>query len=298
MKREVTILTDIPDWTGSTVEALENEDWAVKLIDILHWRWTASEGLPDWGLVFNRIAARPANDELGLLTQTRDLLTAIDLAGIPCLNGARCHAIGISKVMQASIFASCGAPTPRTHVVIPENLKEQLKRLAREFPLLIKPNVGGRGSGISSPENFQAETFALDGCAILQEQIQSGDGRVHRVEMLGGELLYEATVPLETDAYDYCLAGADEASLTVSEEVTEEVALHCRRIAKAASLDLGSIEYLIDKKGSPQFIDINPVSSFVPNLTERLGLDPFRKISELLDLMVGHQHGRKSIFKS
>lgn len=282
VKGKVTVLTDIPDWASTTVESLNDQGWMVEVVDVRQWNWIASERLPGWGLAFNRIAARPADADMGLLTKTRDLLAAVDLAGIPCLNGARCHAIGASKSSQASLFVNCGVPTPWTQLVSTDTLGEKLAGIDHDFPLLIKANVGGRGQGISSVEDIQEETFAADGCAILQERIETGDGRIHRVEMLGGKVLYEATIPLKPNAFDYCLSEANDDSLKVSTEVSEDVASHCQRIAERASLDLGSIEYLLDQRGVPRFIDINPVSSFVPNLGQHLEVDPFRMISELL----------------
>ncbi len=282
MKNRVTILTDIPDWTQPTVEALGRLGWNVETVDVCDFDWTASEALSHWGLVFNRIAARPADDRPALLTKSRDLLAAVDLAGLRCLNGSRCHAIGASKGLQASLFASLSIPTPWTRTISQDDCEGTLAQMDSGFSLLIKPNVGGRGRGISSPQDVGPEAFALDGYAVLQEQIRSRDGRIHRVEMLGGEMLYEATAPLEPEGFDYCLAETEDASLTFTTEPSHQIASYCRRIAKAASLDLGSIEYLIDERGSPRFIDINPVSSWIPNLSRRLGWDPFERISDLL----------------
>ncbi|MEM1443493.1 MAG: hypothetical protein AAGF67_14200, partial [Verrucomicrobiota bacterium] len=153
MKHQVTILTDIPDWARTTVEALEHLDWEVELIDIRSFDWTASEQLPDWGLVFNRIAARPADDDATLITKACDLLAAVEVGGIPCLNGADCHAVGVSKFLQASLLSGIGLPTPWTQPVTPGDWQEILAKVDASMPVLIKPNAGGRGRGISSPED-------------------------------------------------------------------------------------------------------------------------------------------------
>lgn len=120
VENRVTILTDIPDWTRSTAKALERMNWKVEVVDVSDFHWTASKGLSHLGIVFNRIAARPMDDDPALLTRTRDLLAAVDLAGLRCLNGSRCHAIGASKVLQASLFASLSIPAPwtRTQFVV------------------------------------------------------------------------------------------------------------------------------------------------------------------------------------
>jgi len=52
--------------------------------------------------------------------------------------------------------------------------------------------------------------------------------------------------------------------------VTEPV----KRILRAARMELGAVEYLLDEKDNPVFIDLNPVSSFHPGATAVLGRDP------------------------
>jgi biotin carboxylase len=39
-------------------------------------------------------------------------------------------------------------------------------------------------------------------------------------------------------------------------------------------MELGAVEYLLDEKDNPVFIDLNPVSSFHPGATAVLGRDP------------------------
>jgi len=52
--------------------------------------------------------------------------------------------------------------------------------------------------------------------------------------------------------------------------VTEAV----KKILRAARMELGAVEYLLDEKDNPVFIDLNPVSSFHPGATAVLGRDP------------------------
>jgi hypothetical protein len=47
------------------------------------------------------------------------------------------------------------------------------------------------------------------------------------------------------------------------------------RIAVAAGMDVGGIEYMIDDRdGTPRFYDLNALSNFVANPREVLGWDP------------------------
>jgi len=47
------------------------------------------------------------------------------------------------------------------------------------------------------------------------------------------------------------------------------------RIAVAAGMDVGGIEYMIDDRdGTPRFYDLNALSNFVANPMQVLGFDP------------------------
>ncbi len=286
MPQRIIILTDIPDWCAGTVSSLQQYGWEVEVLELDCFSWAASDPLPEWSIVFNRIASRPACDSFAALKLARDLLEAIQQSGIPCLNGSACHTIGASKALQASLFARLGVPTPWTQVVSADSLESCLAAVDGQMPLLIKPNAGGKGRGISSPEEVGSASFLPDGLAVLQERIESGDGLIHRVEMIGREILYEADAPLIEDQFDYCLAGIEPTSLGFRLGPSSEIASHCRRIAEAASMDVGSVEYLVDQSGQPQFIDMNPVSSYLPDAVDRLGFDPVEKLDALLRLRI------------
>jgi pyruvate carboxylase len=52
------------------------------------------------------------------------------------------------------------------------------------------------------------------------------------------------------------------------------VAESVKKILRAAKMELGAVEYLLDEEDNPVFIDLNPVSSFHPGATAVLGRDP------------------------
>ncbi|MEM9478150.1 MAG: ATP-grasp domain-containing protein [Verrucomicrobiota bacterium] len=287
--KSIVLLTDIPDWTAPFAETLNRDGWKVETVDLASFQWIASEALPPWPLVFNRIAARPADGDPMTMTRSRDLLAAIELAGIPCINGARCHAIGASKALQASLFNTLGIPTPFTRPITKAELSATVASLKkRGAAFILKPNAGGRGRGITSIDEPDSDTFALDGCAVLQERIESGDGLIHRVEMLSGEILYAAETHLSDDSTDFCLGEASPDTTRLKEDLEPEIATFCRKIAAAASLDIGSFEYLVDTSGNPWFIDINPVSTFAPNAKEEFGFDPADRVLDWLNIHAKH----------
>ncbi len=284
MMKSIALLTDIPEWVAPFAGRLSDDGWEVETVDLASFNWIASNPLPPWPLVFNRIAARPADGDPATPTRSRDLLAAIELTGIPCINGARCHAIGASKALQAALFTTLGASTPYTRMVTRSKLEETAETgEPSDASFILKPNSGGRGRGITTLDNPDADTFAPDGCAIVQEHIESGDGLIHRVEMLGGDVLYAAGTRLDESSRDFCLGGANPGDTKIREHPETGIAELCKSIATAASLHIGSIEYLVDHSGNPWFIDLNPVSTLAPHAEDELGFDPVTRVQDWLD---------------
>ena len=59
------------------------------------------------------------------------------------------------------------------------------------------------------------------------------------------------------------------------------------RIARAAGLDVGGVEYLIDDRdGVPRFYDINALSNFVANPLDVLGWDPHERLIDHLEAAI------------
>ncbi len=169
---------------------------------------------------------------------------------------------------------------PRTRVV---NSLEEVREAAREltFPVVFKPNVGGRGAGIVRFETAEDLEYALqsglvelgiDSTALVQEYIQAGGGHIVRVETLAGKFLYAMKVTTSGENFnlcpaeicdveraaelkgiaaagEVCLADAPKAGLKVERyEPPAEIIEQVERIAAEAGLDIGGVEYLIDER--------------------------------------------------
>jgi hypothetical protein len=159
--------------------------------------------------------------------------------------------------------------------------------------------VGGFGAGVWAPESpdqdvppsILAAAFAADGMAVWQQRLIPRDDVIYRVELLGGEVLYRARVPVEPDSFNYCLGNAGIVSEpgTSGEPITldhaPETKLHAdlSHICRLTEMDVGSIEYLIPKGESAAcFFDINPVSTYHPKAAALLGFDPYSKLAAWL----------------
>jgi glutathione synthase/RimK-type ligase-like ATP-grasp enzyme len=247
---------------------------------------------------------------------TRDYVAHVESRGIAVFNGARAFAFETSKALQVSLLDRLGLPVPRTRVV---NHPSLLARAARElaFPLVVKPNVGGSGAGIIRFESESELADAvdegrigggLDGTILLQEYHAPSGSSIVRVETLAGRYLYGIRIHLADGAgFDLCPAdvcktvggenlqsaacpaGAAKAGLTVEAYgPPPDVIRQVERIAQAAGLDVGGIEYLESARdGRLYFYDINALSNFVADPVRVVGFDPTARLVDALVARAG-----------
>jgi biotin carboxylase len=178
--------------------------------------------------------------------------------------------------------------------------------------VLVKANVGGSGAGIVKYETPEALADAvargelplgIDGTALVQEAAPLRDGHITRVETLGGAYLYAIDVYPAPGSFDLCPADACQttggvelvrgacavdapksgfrvAATTPPREIIAQV----EAIARAARLDVGGIEYLVDDRdGQHYFYDVNALSNFVADAPRVVGFDPFARLADYLE---------------
>jgi hypothetical protein len=250
---ELSIVTDIPDWVQPFADFARKSGWAVACYGV-------DDSIPEEGLLFNRISSG-AGGSAKTFEASLALLEKLQRAGCNLVNNANCHRIGSSKWAQFQLFESAGAKTPRTAMLISGQRVEPMANF------LLKPNAGGYGKGIVTTENGALAPESLDDIAILQQKITPADARVHRVELVAGEVVYKAATPVADSGYNHCLGNITTTEITGY--CTPNITALCRRIAKLAELDVGSLEYLLDENETPWFIDLNPVSTYSPTMAEQ-----------------------------
>ena len=267
----IALFTDIPVWVRPLAGALERQGAEVVVVG------EADEaGSPD--VVVNRFSTRLVRRFPDRAEAVADALDGWEEAGIRVVNGAKCLRLGWSKIEQARLFESCGAETPRTAVADPK------RRAFPAVPVLLKPPAGGFGKGIrrlEAGEPIPADVVGDPSAGwIEQERIRPADGAVHRIEVLGDRILYEAVSAMTGGDFNHCLANADgQTPLFPEEGIAEKVRDRVERIRSAAAMELGAVEYLMTPEGRPLFIDLNPVSSLHPQAGKALGHDPLDRIA-------------------
>jgi hypothetical protein len=302
MKPDLAILYEHPAWFEPLFAALERRGVrfeAIRLSD--HSFDPASTKIPA-PVILSRVAMSSflREAEHGIF-YAESLLAHWAANGARVLNGAEVIAVDSSKARQLSLIAGLGCKAPRTRVV---HRRADLLDAARTmgWPLLVKANIGGSGAGIVrySSEDELARSIAdgtvpesVDSVLLLQDYVPARDGIITRVETLAGRFLYAIEVESGGDSFDLCPADACLAqpgraavrmtAVTPPAELIEAA----ERIARAAGLDVGGVEYLVDDRdGAPLFYDINALSNFVAKPLDVLGWDPHDRLVDFLEAAI------------
>lgn len=313
----IAVYYEHPDWFRPLFAELDARGTPYVRVDAARHRFDPGARGEPFALLFNRMSASAYLRGHGnAVFYTRHYLRHLERLGVRVVNGSRAFDYETSKALQLSLFASLGVEFPRTRVV---NNLEEVREAARElaFPVVVKPNIGGRGAGIvrfESPEDLEYALqsglveLGIDSTALVQEYIQAGGGHIVRVETLAGKFLYAMKVTTSGENFnlcpaeicdveraaemqgvsavgEMCLADAPKAGLKVeSYEPPAEIVEQVERIAAEAGLDIGGVEYLIDERdGRPRFYDINALSNFVADAVRVVGFDPHARLVDYLE---------------
>jgi hypothetical protein len=233
---------------------------------------------------------------------------------VPVVNGAEAYAYELSKATQLDLLRGLGLPFPKARVI---NHPSQAVSAAAgfRFPVLVKANIGGSGAGIVRYDTPDALADAVaegsvdlgvDSTALVQESAPLRDGHITRVETLGGHYLYAINVYPPQNSFDLCPADACQTTGGVElvrgacaidapktgmrvEAATPpaHIIQQVEQISRAANIDVGGIEYLVDDRdGQHYFYDINALSNFVADAPNVIGFDPFVKLVDYLEARV------------
>jgi glutathione synthase/RimK-type ligase-like ATP-grasp enzyme len=313
--RPIAVYYEHPEWFRPLFDELDRRGIRYEAIDVADHRFdpAVTMGRPDHHpLLFNRMSPSAWQRGHGsAVLYTLNYLTY--LAGIraPVFNGVDAFRVDISKALQVSLLEGLALPFPRTLAVHRASLlPSAAERLT--FPLVVKPNVGGSGAGIVRFDTSEALvegvaqgaiTSGLDGTLVLQEYHPPRTGSIVRVETLGGRYLYGIRVHIgEETGFNLCPAdfcrtgdgnnvpsevsqGSQETIQVVVERYDPPPAIRraVERIAAAAGLDVGGVEYLeSDRDGRLYYYDINALSNFVADPVPVLGFDPTRNLVDAL----------------
>ncbi len=311
-RRPIAVYHEHPDWFRPLFAELEKRGIPFDRLDAAAHLFDPSESTVPWSLVFNR--ASPSAYLRGHAQSTFHTLhwlRHLDRIGVPVVNGADAYTFELSKATQLDLLRQLGLPFPKARVI--NNATRALDAAKGfRFPVLVKANVGGSGAGIVRYDSAEALSDAIadgtvdlgvDGTALVQESAPLRDGHITRVETLGGRYLYGINVHPPQNSFDLCPADACQTTNGVElvrgacaidapktgmrvESTTPrpEIIAQVERISKAARIDVGGIEYLVDDRdGKHYFYDINALSNFVADAPNVIGFDPWVKLVDYLE---------------
>ncbi|MBI4270418.1 MAG: hypothetical protein HY615_08795 [Candidatus Rokubacteria bacterium] len=312
----VGILDEHPEWSARLIAELTGRGLPWEKIDHSNHAFAPTDRRPAYSVIVNRTSpSSHTRGHAGVLFYTESLLAHYESLGIPVINPVAAYRFEKSKALQLGLFERLGLRYPRAVVV--NHRSQVLKALDRVgFPLVVKPNVGGSGAGIvrfatrdELERQLDALDFGPDGTALVQEYSEPEGGAIVRVEVLDGDYLYAIRIVRQAEAgFNLCPADICQASgvapspdlsacpaearpgLSVSRfDPPAEVVDAVQRLTRAASIDVGGVEYLVGAAdGNVYYYDVNATSNFVADAPAVVGFDP---TARFVDYIVRVAHG-------
>lgn len=314
------ILYEHPEWFHPLFDELSRRE--------IHWLPVHAEGFlydPEYPLPYPLLLNRMSPSSGGRghgngVFMVRDFLRHLEHEHVDVINGSAAYAVEISKARQLDLFRQCGVAYPRARVI---NHSQCVFEAAQglQFPVVFKPNVGGSGAGIirfdSLDQLGQANfDFGLDSTALMQEFLPARGDSIVRVEVLNGKFLYAIRIWPDFTSFNLCPADICQSERAANldlgvcpAEVPGKKKLRIERedppraavegalaLARAAHLDVGGIEYLVnDRTGQVTYYDINALSNFVTDAVNVVGFDPTSKFVDYLQERISRssEHVRK-----
>jgi len=240
----VHVLHENPEWMPpfAAAFAAEGVDWDETLVTGGSLDLTAA---PAEGLWWSRMSASAhTRGHTAAAEHARALLDVLEAHGRRVVNGRAVLDLELSKVRQLALLRAARIAVPRTVAVVGGRPDDVLAAAATVgLPVVVKPNRGGKGLGVtrfdsvdelaaalpvsagrrgsehrsaprgpeerSEPEGAQFGIVEpVDGVLLVQEYVEPARPRITRAEIVGGELVYAITADTERGGFQLCPADA------------------------------------------------------------------------------------------
>jgi Carbamoyl-phosphate synthase L chain, ATP binding domain len=307
---DLVFLYEHPQWFAGIFAELERRGIPFDKIFIPRHFYEIGAKEPGFKVLFNRMSPSAHSRERGSgIFHSLAYLEHLELQGVRVINGAKAFRYEISKAAQHSLLKSLGLRFIASRVMHSADQAIDAANGLR-YPIIVKPNIGGSGKGIvrfDSKLELEAAIAAgklslgYDSIALIQEFVPARDGFITRIETLGGQYLYGIRVHLSGQTFDLCPADicqtpagqtldtscavdASKAGLKVEGYAPPmEVITAIERIVRAAGIDVGGIEYIVDDRdGHIYYYDINALSNFVADAPRVIGFNPVENLADYL----------------
>lgn len=315
--RRLAIFYEHPEWFTPLFAELDRRGIHYDRLLAYRHRFDPTERACPYALLVNRMSPSAyTRGHAETIFYTLQYLSYLKEIGANVLNGYDAYVYEFSKARQINLFERLGLRYPRARVI--RHPSQALGAAAGlTFPVLIKPNIGGSGAKIvrfDTPDQLKTMAEAgtidlgIDHTALVQEYLPAEGDCIVRVEILNGDYLYAIRLFLSPDEFNLCPADycrlpeldaqqntdglADGVSgrnvpveaCTPPQDVIETV----KRIAAAVQMEVGGIEYLVNRRdGQVTYYDINVLSNFVANAPQVVGFDPVPRLVDYILFRAG-----------
>ncbi len=266
-----------------------------------------------YAVVLNKMSPSAWNRGHGdQIFYTLGYLEHLEARGVRVVNGVRAFRSELSKAAQLTMLERLGLPYPKARV-IHRGAQAVAATEGLRWPVVVKPNIGGSGSGVKrfdraaqlaeAAELPDGLMLGMDTTALVQEFVPARGSCIIRVEVLDGRYLYAIKIHITGETFDLCpgdicrmptgqelnrsICAIDAPKSGLSVEAFEpgpEVIAEVERIMGAAGIELGGVEYMIDDRdGGRVYYDINALSNFVADGERVVGFDPFVRLADWLE---------------
>lgn len=311
---KIAILYEHPEWFKPLFAELDRRGVSYERLLAYGHAFDPGERISPYALVVNRMSPSAyLRGHANAIFYALQYLAHLQAHGANVINGYDAFRLETSKAMQLGLLARLGLRYPKARVI---NHPGQAVAAARglTFPLVVKPNIGGSGARIRRFDSLDELAssgdidLGIDDTALVQEYLPARDGHIVRVEILNGEFLYAIKVfPKPEEGFNLCpadicrpdnLAGSQPPLSTKAHPVDavpklglrvegtrppREVIESVQRIIRAAHIDVGGVEYLVnDRDGKVYYYDINALSNFVSDASNVVGFDPFPRLVDYI----------------
>lgn len=282
--RPIAVFYEHPSWFQPLFDELQKRRIPFIRINAGEHTYNPAEREVPFSILVNRVSSsayRRGNVQ-GIFQSSR-YVAHVERLGIQVLNGTNAQEIEGSKARQLELLASLGMPIPKTRIV---NHVSQVIPAARglRFPIVVKVNLPVYRTSIRKFEtvgslqravDLDQISLGVDHSAIIQEFIESRDNHIVRVETLNKKFLYAVKVFTDRETFNL-RPGSSPSELRVEAySPPEQIVRDVETIVKAACLDAGAVEYVIDAKtGQVNYSNIQALSNFVNNPVDVIGFDP------------------------
>ncbi|TET97284.1 MAG: hypothetical protein E3J30_09310 [Anaerolineales bacterium] len=310
-RKPIAVYYEHPEWFKPLFAELERRGISYEKLLASAFQYDPTVRRSPYSLIVNRMSpSAHTRGNAHAIFSTLHYLSYLKSIGANVLNGYDAYLYEFSKARQVGLLEKLGICHPRARVINSASLAPAAAE-GLLFPVILKPNIGGSGAMIvrfnSKEELSEAAqnghiNLGIDQTALIQEYLPAENSSIIRVEILDGEFLYAIRLFLTAGEFnlcpaDYCLPPVVEGHLgdgmadgvsgrgipveayTPPDDVINDVL----RIASAAHIEVGGVEYLINERdGDVYYYDINALSNFVADAPNIIGFDPFPRLVDFI----------------